>query len=110
MHKINIIMRNGKEHNLDAVMHSVGPGWHKLVRRLVEDLYALGWDGHLFQMKEKFGGLRFYIGQASPAIYERISQAEAESYKTCEECGAEGSGSTINGWISTRCETHKMRT
>lgn len=107
MHKINIIMRNGKERNLESVLAEVGPGWEKIVLSLVEDLLALGWDKHLFQIKEKFGGLRFYIGQASPEIYARIAQAEGESLKTCDECGAEGRSTDARGWIATRCELHK---
>jgi hypothetical protein len=76
----------------------VRAGWIPLLDRLAEDLIALGWDRSLDQVKEKFGGLRFYIGTASPPlsrdvrdrIHRRITWAEAESLRTCEQCGAPG--------------------
>jgi hypothetical protein len=59
------------------------------------------------QVKEKFGGLRFYMTSGSDEIYDLINKAEVLSRKTCEECGQpgeEGAGS----WIRTLCEScHK---
>lgn len=83
----------------------VPKGWHGIVDRLEADLLALGWDGKVDQVKEKFGGLRFYISNGTSAMYERIEQAEIASQGTCQVCGA--AGRTVdNGWLATLCEEH----
>lgn len=82
-----------------------GAGWLDIADRLITDLFALGWDGTVAQTKEKFGGLRFYIGGGTDAIFTRIDDAELESYQTCEVCGQPGvlhSG----GWLKTLCDEH----
>ena len=57
------------------------------------------------QVKEKFGGLRFYIDGGTDEHYAYISFAESMSRRTCEICGDKGK--PIGGyWISTRCEKH----
>jgi len=92
---------------LDDVVEGVGPGWEDIVRRLVTDLFALGWDGDLHQIKEKFGGLRFYIGVGNEALWKRIDQAEDESMRTCEQCGQPGETSSWGGyWINALCPAH----
>ncbi len=60
----------------DCWIFECGNGWFPLIKELIEDLIALGWDRKTCQVKEKFGGLRFYITSGSDAIYDRISQAE----------------------------------
>ena len=62
-------------------------GWFDLVETLIKDLIALGWNREVHQAKEKFGGLRFYVGQATPEIEEAIRMAELESYDLCQNCG-----------------------
>jgi hypothetical protein len=57
------------------------------------------------QVKEKFGGLRFYVQAATDKHYNYISFAESMSYHTCEECGAPGTRYT-DGWHSTLCNIH----
>ena len=64
------------------------------------------------QVKEKFGGLRFYMRYPSgfdKAFYDKfehelIGPAEELSEKTCEFCGEEGKRRP-GGWIKTLCET-----
>lgn len=56
--------------------------WLPIVDRLIGDLIELGWDKTIIQIKEKFGGLRFYIGKSSDEIGARIRKAE-------EECDAQ---------------------
>ena len=55
-----------------------------------------------FQVKEKFGGLRFYMTCGSREIFDLTDEAEALSYKTCEECGEPGE-KRDSGWIHTLC-------
>lgn len=57
------------------------------------------------QVKEKFGGLRFYVNRASEKHYNYINFAESMSYHTCEECGAPGKTYT-DGWHMTLCDIH----
>ena len=57
------------------------------------------------QVKEKFGGLRFYVNGANEEHYNYISFAENMSYRTCEKCGNPGKLYT-NGWHTTLCEKH----
>jgi hypothetical protein len=57
------------------------------------------------QVKEKFGGLRFYVQAATDKHYNYISFAESMSYRTCEECGAPGKTYT-DGWHQTLCDIH----
>jgi len=56
------------------------------------------------QVKEKFGGLRFYVDNADDYTSGVIAMAESMSYKTCETCGAPGKQSG-KGWIKTACES-----
>jgi hypothetical protein len=57
------------------------------------------------QVKEKFGGLRFYVQAATDKHYSYITFAESMSYRTCEECGAPGKRYT-DGWHTTLCDIH----
>lgn len=57
------------------------------------------------QVKEKFGGLRFYTNSGDDIIYAYISMAESMSYRTCEVCGSPGKVYR-DGWHTTLCSTH----
>jgi len=83
----------------------IGKGWEQLCSDLVIDLKKLGWDGTIAQVKEKFGGLRFYIGSGNDAIWERIQKAENDSYTICEKCGNPGK-LREGGWLKTLCDEH----
>jgi hypothetical protein len=84
---------------------SVGNGWLGIIKTLIEDLIQLGWDKQICQVKEKFGGLRFYINSGSDEIHKRITEAESKSHEVCEKCGEPGK-SISGGWIFTLCESH----
>jgi hypothetical protein len=58
------------------------------------------------QVKEKFGGLRFYVQGATDEQYAYIRFAEAMSYRTCDVCGNKGKPNH-EGWITTRCKEHR---
>ena len=59
------------------------------------------------QVKEKYGGLRFYADNMSENHYMLINFAQSLSLTTCEICGK--MGKQINaGWITTRCKEHRM--
>lgn len=58
------------------------------------------------QVKEKFGGLRFYYDGGDDYISGLSAMAESMSYVTCESCGKPGE-STNGGWIKTVCSDHR---
>ena len=58
------------------------------------------------QIKEKFGGLRFYYGGGDDQISGMVRMAEAWAGTACEECGAVGKRRS-GGWIRTLCDTHE---
>ena len=55
------------------------------------------------QVKEKFGGLRFYVDGGDDYIYGIIALAESMSYRICESCGSKGS-IRRGPWIRTLCD------
>ena len=55
------------------------------------------------QVKEKWGGLRFYMTSGSDEIYDLINKATALSCKTCEECGSPGEERDTS-WVHTLCD------
>lgn len=57
------------------------------------------------QVKEKFGGLRFYTRGGDRLTSGMTWMAEEMSYKICEICGQPGSRRG-NGWIYTACDAH----
>lgn len=58
---------------------------------------------YVAQVKEKFGGLRWYMNQQTPYIQGAISLAESLSYKICEVCGLPGK-TRNGGWIRVLCD------
>jgi hypothetical protein len=56
------------------------------------------------QVKEKFGGLRFYVNGANKEQYAKISFAEALSYHICELCGSTKDIGHTSGWVTTMCK------
>lgn len=65
----------------------VGRGWIPLLDRLARDLVRLGWDRDLHQVKEKFGSLRFYVGESTEEMDELIREAGDLSERICSRCG-----------------------
>lgn len=58
------------------------------------------------QIKEKFGGLRFYYDGGDDKICGMVSMAERWAGSTCQECGQPGELRT-GGWIRTLCDHHE---
>ena len=81
-------------------------GWDPLIKNLIDELITLGWDKQVTQVKEKFGGLRFYINGGSDEIYNKITEAEKLSHETCELCGKKGELRTKIRWFTTLCDEH----
>jgi len=80
-----------------------GDGWFELIYNLSKDIVAMDDHVQAAQVKEKFGGLRFYInGTRRPEVFDRINEAEQASYSVCELCGKPGKPYS-DGWIQTLC-------
>jgi len=92
------------------IYFDVGDGWYNLILKLSKKLEALPEADDLVvtQVKEKFGGLRFYVSAATDTVHNLIDAAEDKSRTLCEVCGGAGD---IGGssWTQVRCEKHKAK-
>jgi hypothetical protein len=57
------------------------------------------------QIKEKFGGLRFYYSGGDDEISGMVRLAESLSYHICEFCGTTHNVGMTKGWFSTICKS-----
>ncbi|ABK69409.1 hypothetical protein [Mycobacterium avium] len=113
----------GFEDDLRAIMRRIPPnwgrwvgcsrGWYPIIIALDQALAAIDPAYELHQVKEKFGGLRFYF-HASESITEAdrqrmeqlVDEAEEKCERTCELCGEPGVRHvTPRGWYRTLCST-----
>ena len=68
-------------------------GWFTIIDTLMDSIQSYIKLNHpeikinLVQVKEKFGGLRFYLNGGDDYIDGMVSLAEHLSYRTCEFCG-----------------------
>ncbi len=85
-------------------------GWYNLIDGLCSKILEVDSEVIAVQVKEKFGGLRFYIGgvkrEVSEKIYSIIDEYEELSYKICEICGKVGKLNNEGYWLKTRCNIH----
>lgn len=86
-----------------------GDGWYWLLDNLMDSIQGYI-DGNgkpqvqAAQIKEKFGGLRFYTNGNDELVDGMIWLAEHMSYNICEHCGSTKNVSQTKGWITTLCE------
>ena len=88
----------------------VDDGWFDLLwtlsLALEDETKTSGTVIEAVQVKEKFGGLRFYVNcRRNEAIRQRIGIAADESFHTCEVCGKPGELREAR-WIRTLCDEH----
>jgi hypothetical protein len=91
-----------------------GDGWYNILdtlcnqiqnhleHNLREDQDPTAVNVEATQVKEKFGGLRFYYDGGDKFIEGLVWMAEAISSRTCEGCGSSGTQNNT-GWIHTLC-------
>lgn len=83
--------------------YDVGKGWNNLIACLELELErATGEKPEPSQVKEKFGGLRYYIS-GGEEVQSLVHLAERLSYSICEECGNKGVLREF-GWFKTLCK------
>jgi len=95
---------------------AVGKGWYPILEVLCTNVQShLDWREKqgkpvpqvvVEQIKEKFGGLRFYYQGGDEYIDGMVRMAEAWADIACEECGAAGKRRS-GGWIRTLCDQHE---
>jgi len=90
---------------------AVDEGWIGLVNELFDELVKTGVPFRIVQIKEKFGGLRFYYEddrmldpEKAWEIDRLVNLYEQKSQDICERCGNPGSLRTINRWLVTLCD------
>ncbi len=100
-----------------------GDGWYQILDSLCGNIqHYTDWNNENFakgykqykqvpqvvavQIKEKFGGLRFYYEGGDEQIFGMVRMAESWAACTCEVCGAPGS-MRHGGWIKTLCDKHE---
>jgi hypothetical protein len=104
-----------KQTNPYKYIIGVGDGWFKIVYELVHsirvnDLKKGDWVTKVTQIKEKFGGLRFYVTGTSDKNWALIRNAEQKSYGVCEVTGSETEVGTWNdGWVQTLCRQYALQ-
>lgn len=86
-----------------------GDGWFELIYNLSKDISNISKNIEAVQVKEKFGGLRFYwsgknlTNEQTNKIDEQVNEAEEKSYKICEKCGSTDNVTQTDGWIVSLC-------
>jgi hypothetical protein len=93
-----------------------GDGWYDLIDTLceciqnhIDNCYRMG-NADIeqvvaVQVKEKFGGLRFYVDGGDEHTMAMIEFAESFSHNICAVCGNKGKTRGV-GWITTLCDEH----
>ena len=100
----------------------VGEGWWPIIEALSNQIhYHVKWKNEqkekygrgngcspviVLQIKEKFGGLRFYYEGGDDTVDGMVRMAESWAARSCEECGKPGK-SRDGGWIRTLCDEHE---
>jgi hypothetical protein len=95
---------------------AVGKGWYPVLELLCDNIqHHIDWkvkqgqeiaQVEVEQIKEKFGGLRFYYSGGDEYISGLVSMAESFASSLCEDCGGIGKRRS-GGWIRTLCDVHE---
>jgi hypothetical protein len=95
---------------------AVGAGWYPILEKLCSNIqHHIDWKNResevvpqvvVEQIKEKFGGLRFYYQGGDEYVHGLVAMAESWADIACEECGEIGKRRN-GGWIRTLCDFHE---
>ena len=88
----------------------IGDGWYPVIDELCENIQTNVDSRNIrqieaLQVKEKFGGLRFYANYHDEEIYKLIRQAEYKASKTCVKCSSPGKSRDDRGWTIVLCNS-----
>ena len=87
----------------ELLFPSCGDGWKEIIRNTHEKLKYIDPDYTIAQIKEKFGGLRYYYDHSFESyddlrreiMDDIVAAAELEASRTCELCGANKSSDKV---------------
>ena len=83
----------------------VGEGWYPIIISLDKALSLIDPEYKIYQIKQKFGGLRYYCEAKSYGIVQTlIAEAETESFNTCENCGKFEELKNNKDHVTTLCQ------
>ena len=95
---------------------AVEEGWWQIIESLCANIQShIDWANRkdqvvaqvtVDQIKEKFGGLRFYYSGGDDTIHGMVRMAEAWADVSCEVCGSRGTRRN-GGWVRTLCDAHE---
>lgn len=90
-----------------------GYGWAEIIKECDDALFREDPNYAVVQIKEKFGGLRFYFNPSDMTKYVQlcriIAGIEEKAFSICEQCGADGYKRRTNaGKIYTSCDDHAL--
>ena len=95
---------------------AVGAGWYPILEKLCANIqHHIDWKEkqgkpipqvEVEQIKEKFGGLRFYYQGGDEQIHGMVRMAESWADIACEDCVGIGTRRS-GGWIRTLCDLHE---
>ena len=91
----------------------VGEGWGPIVMECHRQLNHLDPGYRIGQIKEKFGGLRYYFYSTLPfdsitydIMHYIVNEAERQCARSCEVCGTGGRLRSNSGWYKALCDDH----
>lgn len=105
----------GEGRQIPDVGWQCASGWTEILNDLHRELLEIYPRYTVFQIKEKFGGLRVYLDdrfgmeELEERMEERIRVAEIRASRTCEVCGEPGK-LVGTSWYRTLCESHDRGT
>ncbi len=97
----------------------INEGWKGLVEEItskietINNKYSPSSYVRAAQVKQKFGGLRYYISiedveeQDVRYVYDMIAEAEKRSFTICEYCGSPANTSRDRPYVETLCDEHR---
>ena len=96
---------------------AIGEGWWPIVEVLCAQIdHYIKWKNRdtqvvapviVHQIKEKFGGLRFYFEGGDEYCRGLAAMAEEWCNTVCETCGERGT-KRAGGWMRTLCDKHEL--
>ena len=60
---------------VDSRYLGVDEGWLPLIKEMIDELLAAGWDKRVHQSKEKFGGLRCFLIFLSERVGDKVKNS-----------------------------------
>ena len=97
----------------------INEGWNELIEEItfkievINNKYSPSSYIRAAQIKQKFGGLRYYISiedveeQDVKYVYDIIAEAENRSFTICEYCSSPAKTSKGRTYVETLCNEHR---